>query len=300
MSLENYLFPIIGLAILGAVLFALAYFRKRVKQSAISGRFFDSSQGPLYYEIHGTKGPFVVCIHGLGASSYCWRHVAAKLSEEHRVLVMDLWGFGHSTKFKASEMNLDRQIELINELLDDLQINKFHILGHSMGGHLALWYSYLFPRKVIKLMTVAPAAHPVLAPARLKGMSWVANWTPWLLNRSVIRRVLKKIIINHSIITDKMVEAYFQPYQDPNAHLAFAAGIKMIADPRVFQNLSHIENEVLILWGEKDRVIDSHVIEEILQKLKKPVLISSPRSGHMPLEDDHNWISEQLLLYLKS
>jgi pimeloyl-ACP methyl ester carboxylesterase len=165
--------------------------------------YYESQQGPIFYRIHGHKGPVVLLIHGLGASTYCWRHLIPELCHKYKVISFDLWGFGYSSKTMKKKMDLDTQIEVINELLDHLKVNKFHIVGHSMGAEIGLWMKHT-DKRVQKCIAITPAAHPNLVSDWFQVFHWVANLTPLLITPNSIRRLLTRSLEDSAFITDDM------------------------------------------------------------------------------------------------
>src|SRR5450759_5246801 len=118
-------------------------------------------------------GPAVLFIHGLTGSSRHWSHLVDALDSDHRVLAPDLHGHGASAK-PMGDYSLSAHAATLRDLLDRLGIDRVTLVGHSLGGGIALQFCYLFPERVERLVLVAsgglrtvrePAA-PVGHPAR--------------------------------------------------------------------------------------------------------------------------------------
>lgn len=278
---------------LGVVLFLI----NKKQRLRVDGLFFESQQGPIFYQLHGKKGSYVVLIHGLGASTYCWRNIVPDLADKYRVLAFDLWGFGHSSKELKSPMTLENQIAVIQELLKHLKIGHYHVVGHSMGGELSLWLKKHDP-KVEKCLVLTPAIYPELVSAWLRSFHWVANWTPLILNKNSIRRFLNRTMEDPAFVTEDMVDHYYEPYQDPKAHLCFAAALNIIRDHRVYHSLDEIEVD-LVIWAAHDAVISRKHVRIMAEKVRTKRMLTHPWSGHIPMEDDPHWVAKQLLLSLE-
>lgn len=288
--------------IFSALLFALGvafFFILRAQRKKLEGIFYQSEEGPLFFKVEGKRGPWVILIHGLGASGYCWRNVEVELKPYFRLVTLDLWGFGNSSKNLNRPMTLDRQVELIRDLLDSLKIKKCHIVGHSMGAEIALWLKHEDSR-VLTTICITPATHPHLVSQLFTRFSWIANWTPLILTKNSIRRMLVTLLKEPSYITEEMVEAYYRPYSDYRAHLTFAAALNIIRDRRVFDRLPQFKGEIFVLWGAKDTVIPSRIRKEIMDRLRQARHFTHPWSGHLPMEDDHHWVAKQIIHHLKS
>src|SRR5262249_43701126 len=91
----------------------------------------------LHYQDEG-KGPLPVLIHGFGASSYPWRHLAPALARDHRVIAVDLKGFGQSDKPFDERYSVFDQADLLAQLIVDKNLHNLTLVGHSFGGGGAL------------------------------------------------------------------------------------------------------------------------------------------------------------------
>ena len=285
-------FVVLLLGLLGSLLLI-----RRAQRKKVDGTYFESSQGSIYMEISGTKGPWVLVVHGLGASTYCWRKVIPEINKNHRVIAVDLWGFGNSSKRLRQPMTLDRQVDILKELIDSLRIKKLKVVGHSMGGQIVTWWAMNDPR-IEKCVTIAPATYPGLVSTLVSMFSWVANWTPLIVRVSTVRGILAGTIVDNSFITEEMVKHYFKPYKDPDAHLTFAAALEVIKDRRVFDNLEKLETESMMIWGAKDNVILPRFAEEIQKRTPSTIHVTHPECGHLPMEDNHQWVAEQICRFL--
>src|SRR5262249_15605929 len=91
----------------------------------------------LFYEEEG-KGPPIPLIHGFRTSPYTWRHIAPVLALTHRVIAVDLKGFGQSDKPFDARYSVFDQAELLAQFIEDHDLRDLTIVGHSFGGGVAL------------------------------------------------------------------------------------------------------------------------------------------------------------------
>jgi pimeloyl-ACP methyl ester carboxylesterase len=101
--------------------------------------------------------PFLL-LHGFLTSSFTWRHVYPALAQEHRVLMVDLPGSGHSPDPRATDWSAQRCVRLLDELLDALDIPAATVVGSQMGGSLAAWFAALYRSRVERLVVMAAGA----------------------------------------------------------------------------------------------------------------------------------------------
>src|SRR5262245_39704447 len=92
---------------------------------------------PLHCETIGA-GPPVVCLHGFGLSTYSWREIRSRLAATHTVHALDLKGFGKSPKPRDGRYSIHDQVNLVIECIDALKLTGFVLVGHSLGGGVAL------------------------------------------------------------------------------------------------------------------------------------------------------------------
>ncbi|RUO62156.1 alpha/beta fold hydrolase [Pseudidiomarina insulisalsae] len=119
----------------------------------------DQQESIVNYEVMGNKGPAVLLIHGLFGDLDNLKRLARDLEEDHRVIVMDCRNHGDS--FHSEKMNYQVMAEDVAQLLAHLKLKKVSIVGHSMGGKLAMEFALSHPEQVHVLVVadVAPVAY---------------------------------------------------------------------------------------------------------------------------------------------
>lgn len=114
----------------------------------------------------GGDGPALLLVHGIGDSSRTWREVLEPLAEHHTVIAPDLLGHGDSDKPRA-DYSVGAYACAIRDLLAVLGISSATVIGHSLGGGVAMQFAYQFPRRCERLVLTCPGGagpevHPVL------------------------------------------------------------------------------------------------------------------------------------------
>jgi pimeloyl-ACP methyl ester carboxylesterase len=107
----------------------------------------------IHYELHGTAGPPVVLVHGYTGDVSDWRHQIADLAPDHRVLVMDQRGHGRSSAPRdRASYTIERMADDVAALLDAVAFERFHLVGHSMGGMVAQELALRAPERLLSLV----------------------------------------------------------------------------------------------------------------------------------------------------
>ena len=107
----------------------------------------------LSYVDSGT-GPTLLFIHGILGSRRQWSRLVDRLDTDHRVLVPDLFGHGESAK-PVGDYSLSAHAATLRDLLDHLGVDRVTLVGHSLGGGIAMQFYYLFPERVDRLVLIA-------------------------------------------------------------------------------------------------------------------------------------------------
>ena len=100
------------------------------------------------------SGPVILLIHGIGDNSTTWKTVQSKLAQRFTVIAVDLLGHGQSDKPRA-DYSIAAYANGMRDLLSVLDIERVTIVGHSLGGGVAMQFAYQFPHLVERLILVA-------------------------------------------------------------------------------------------------------------------------------------------------
>ena len=133
----------------------MAIFANKVQYTKM---IFHYHNTPIHYHKQGS-GPAIVMLHGFLESSSMWQKIAAVLAKEHTILMIDFPGFGESSMLEKRH-TMENMATVVYELLVLEKLNEITLLGHSMGGYIALAFGELFPEKVGKLVLLNSSASP--------------------------------------------------------------------------------------------------------------------------------------------
>jgi pimeloyl-ACP methyl ester carboxylesterase len=106
--------------------------------------------------LEGGKGDAVVFLHGFGMHKDFWGGLLKYYSSTHRVIAPDLPGFGESTRINSSNYDIKSQVKRLHLFLKKKELKSFHLVGFSMGGGIAAYYSSMYPNNVKSLFLISP------------------------------------------------------------------------------------------------------------------------------------------------
>jgi pimeloyl-ACP methyl ester carboxylesterase len=261
------------------------------------------------YHIAGS-GPPVVLIHGMLNSSRHWRSVALRLAERHTVIAPDLIGHGDSATPRG-DYSLGAHASSIRDLLAVLNIERATIVGHSLGGGVAMQFFYQFPQRTERLVLISSGGlghevSPLLRTASLPGASLLAALAtnPRLLTAlHASAERLKMAGWQPAVYLQAAVRA-LRPLERPGARKAFLHTLRSVIDvqgqrvgasDRLYM-LAHMPT--LIIWGERDNTIPlAHGLAA--QKAAPSIRFERlPRAAHFPHLESPEELAEILLDFI--
>ncbi|MCO5315093.1 MAG: alpha/beta fold hydrolase [Solirubrobacterales bacterium] len=257
-------------------------------------------------EIHGHpvtfhrfgQGPAVLLLHGITSSSRTWKTVTTRLARDYTVIAPDLLGHGRSAK-PEGDYTLGGYASGVRDLMIALGIPKATVVGHSLGGGIAMQFAYQFPQRVSRLALVSSGGlgrevNPILRAATLPGSELVLPFlfTPKFRDAMLgLRRVLGKGGLKPSADLEGVADG-FASLTEADARKAFLdtvrsvigpAGQRVSADDRLYLTT---EIPSLILWGENDRIIPvahANAAHELMPGSRLEIFEGA---GHFPFNDD--------------
>jgi pimeloyl-ACP methyl ester carboxylesterase len=207
---------------------------------------------PVAYYAAGS-GPVLLLIHGITSSADAWRDVAEALARDHTVVAPDLLGHGGSAKPRG-DYSLGAYASGLRDLMAALGHERATVVGHSMGGGVAMQLAYQFPERVERLALVSSGGLGrevgfALRAATLPGAEWVL---PWLVRRGP---------------SDVL---------DPTGQRVSATDRLYLAEGM----------PTLIVWGERDPMIPADHGRAAHAAIPHSRLELFPDAGHYPFADD--------------
>jgi pimeloyl-ACP methyl ester carboxylesterase len=244
------------------------------------------------------EGPPIVLIHGITSSSENWCGVAPKLAENRMVLAADLLGHGSSAKPRG-DYSMGGFASGLRDLMLALGIERATLVGHSLGGGVAMQFSYQFPGMADRLALVSSGGlgrevHSSLRAATIPGSELVL---PLLASHRLVNagravgRALDRIGIKLGNDAIEMARGHAS-LADPKTRAAFLHTLRAIVDPsgqrvRATDRLYlAAQLPVLLLWGARDRIIPVGHGRRAQELIPGSRLEVFERSGHFPHLDE--------------
>ncbi len=269
------------------------------KHANESSKFLELSDGSLIHlrDEGNKKGKVILLIHGFNGSLFNYEPMVPFLTDEYRVISLDLPAHGLTGAVKSDLYSYEGFEKVIGEVVKLLGINKFYFVGHSMGGMIAWRYSLKHLDQLNGLIIIGspfianeeeykdfqsvnapPAAFEIIESRFFRrALEYV---TPRLL----VKEGVSQTVYDQSIVTDELVDQFHDIILMEGTRLAIGMLVEdheddFIANPNDLKNISIPS---LILHGEEDNLVDIRFVEHFIDQIPNVRLISYPNVGHMP------------------
>ncbi|RKU03353.1 alpha/beta hydrolase [Burkholderia sp. Nafp2/4-1b] len=282
-----------GVAVLAALALFSAYIASRVTRAfPPEGRFVDIGGDRIHYVEYGS-GPPLVFVHGLAGQ---WRNFAylplTRLAQHHRVILVDRPGAGRSLRGASSQANVFAQARTIAAFIDALKLDRPVLVGHSLGGAIALAVGLNHPERVSRLALIAPLSHEQAEPP--------APFKPLMLPSPLVRRFVSwTFAIPLTILTGrKAVAQVFAPEAVPRdfpvkgggllglrPHVFYATATDLLSAPvdlpAMVRRYAELTLPVDVLYGRADPILNWRAHGEALANKSARVRLTVVEGGHM-------------------
>lgn len=262
--------------------------------------------------LRGGEGETLLLVHGIAGSCNTFEPVVEALSQRYQVIAPDLLGHGQSGKPRG-DYSLGAHASGLRDLMEVLQIPSATIIGHSLGGGVAMQMAYQFPERCERLVLVSsgglgPEVTPLLRAATLPGTDLALSLATSERAKGVYRKLLSPF--GRFNLTAGPSLAHILEHaaclQDPETRHAFIHTVRAVMDlkgQRIdARNRLYLANNipVMIVWGERDRLIPIKHGREAHEMLPKSRLEVFEGAGHFPHRDDPGRFVEIVLDFVDS
>jgi len=244
------------------------------------GRLIDVNGETIHYVDQG-RGPPVVLIHGFGGHTYSYRSLIPDLARDHRVVALDLLGFGYSERVSGADYSHEAQARRVIGLMDALGIEKASVVGHSMGGEVAMRVAAAYPGRVDHLALVASVSGdrvPTLPPSPL-----IKPFLP-LFSQFFGRRMLRRAFHDESLVTEEVWQAYPRPATIRGSMDGLYSIMKDTRQDRPI-NFASIAAPVLLMDAQYESIIPAWMTRRLHQRFPAAERVLVNDAGHVLLEE---------------
>ena len=265
----------------------------------------------LAYSETGTSGDYVIFIHGLASYLPAWKKNVETLSKNNRCITIDLPGYGRSSKGNYP-ISMDFFADIIQEFCVKKGIQSMTLVGHSMGGQIAITAALKYPKLVAKLVLIAPAGFETFN----KGQR---QWFRDVMSVDGVKlTTVEQIRINYAfnfydmpddaqfMVADRIAIRAAKDFEDYCYHIT--QGVGAMVDQPVFEFLHLITQPTLCIFGENDNLIPnrylnggytSTIAKSGAEKIPNCTLEMVPKAGHFVMFEKSDVVNQHIKEFLQ-
>lgn len=244
----------------------------------------------LAYSQRAGTGPTVLLIHGITTYRFIWRNMIPLFPPQFNVIALDLLGCGDSDKPLDVSYSLKHQATLVKKFIDALGIDKFHIIGHDVGGGISQIFAVNNPEQLLSLTLLNSVGYdfwpvqPIIA-MRTPILRQLAMAT---LDLGIFKMIVKRGLYHKEKLTAELMEYFWYPMKTLEGRKAFLHFAKCLDN----QNLLEIESALtklavpsLIIRGNADPYLSETISHRLNQGIPSSKLVILEKGSHFIQED---------------
>ena len=246
------------------------------------------------------EGPPVVLIHGFASALDTWRGVMKELRKHHRVLAMDLKGFGWSSR-PSGDYSPQAEAQLVLALMEQRNIRSAQVVAHSWGSSVALAMALAAPERVTKIALYDAWVYEEQLPttflwARASGVGEVLF--DLFYTERADEKIARAFYDPKRYVTEKFVEEVERALDRPGTTAAALAAVRGQRFEDAQKSYHELKQPVLLLWGRDDEVTLLPFGERLARDLPHAHLLVYPQCGHFPMIEAAGTSTDDLVKFL--
>ena len=234
------------------------------------------NQEIVHYEVLGRGRPLIL-LHGWVGSWRYWIPVMQAASVQYRAYALDFWGFGDTAK-ERSRYSVAQQCALLEAFLEEMGIGRVALIGHGLGGLVAMQAAQRLPQVVDRFMAVGVPLEENMVSGRLRSAS-PQDLADWLLGRN-------------PLVEPVRVDA---PKSDPQAIQTSLTALAGLGLPDCWRQL---KTACLLVNGQMDAAVEPPRLEQIANLPEQTHAVSFEQSGHFPMLDESSKFNRLMMDFL--
>jgi pimeloyl-ACP methyl ester carboxylesterase len=236
-------------------------------------------------------GPPLVFIHGLGGSWQNWLENIPHFARTHRVIALDLPGFGAS-EMPREDISIEGYARIVETLLQQVGIEQATVVGNSMGGFIGAEMTVHFPVRVDRLVLVSAAGlhrEQVASDPFVRSARYTKILLTWgtlqaqqreLVRRPRLRQAMLWMVAAHP---EKLPATLCLEQLKGAGKPGFYPALDALKDYELGEGLREIQARTLIIWGDKDRLVPVRYADEFERRIPGSRKVIFEDTGHVPM-----------------
>jgi pimeloyl-ACP methyl ester carboxylesterase len=247
----------------------------------------------IHYRDQGNPdGRPIIFLHGSSGSLHVFEPLIEQTKEDYRFISYDHPGHGLTGPHPANDYSYAGYAQALDLVRSKLQIDRFVLVGHSMGGWIAWRYAVDHPEAVDALILISASGMPArnedpvlkLSLGQQLMQTGVGRWlSEYTMPRSMVERSTKAAIHDDDIVTEELVDQFWELIRYPGNREAFSIRSPLGREPELAYLANSIEAPTLLIWGDKDAFVLPSAALTFSERIQQSEIVLLPDVGHLPM-----------------
>lgn len=260
----------------------------------------------LHYREAG-EGEAVLLLHGWPTSAHLWRQIMPELARTHRVIALDLPGFGGSDKPVDASYSFRYYERVLSGFLDALGIDRVNLVVHDLGGPVGLYWAVEHQERLLRLALLNTLVYP--RPSWAVVAFVLATYLPGvrglLASPSGLRFGMRFGVTHKERLDEQVLRGYTDPFVDRDARRALlkaAHSLHVRGFFHIARRLPELRVPVRAIYGREDRILPdvARTMERVARDLPQAQVTALPGCGHFLQEDEPEQVAALLGAFLRA
>jgi pimeloyl-ACP methyl ester carboxylesterase len=245
------------------------------------------------------EGEPLLLIHGITTSSFIWRNIQPGLSKNYDTIAVDLLGCGQSSKDLSTDYSIKNQASILAELVQKLELDQVHIVGHDIGGGIAQIMAVNFPhilQDIVLINTIGYNYWPV-QPITTMRTPIFRQLAMMSLDMGMLQKLIRKGLYKKESYTEEFRSLVWEEMANKKRRKSFLHFAKCLNNQHLMEiasELKKIKLPVLIIRGEGDLYLNSIISTRLAEDIPTAEILRIRTGGHFIQEDEPELLSKEI------
>ena len=263
-----------------------------------SSRYITANALNLHY-LEAGEGDPILLLHGFPTNAHLYRNIIPTLATTHRVIALDLPGYGLSDKPLDARYNFRFFTDTLNAFLDALDIPTTNLVVHDLGGPVGVYWAVHNPGRVNSIVLLNTLVYPETSWAvKLFLLSLrIPRLRDFVVSPKGIVGAMKLGVVHKERLNREVLTPYTAPFETPAARKALikaGSGLSIKGLAQIKKKLPSLEGPLRLIYGENDRILPdvAKTMRRIQRDCPTAELTALPGCGHFLQEDDPQRVAD--------
>lgn len=279
--------------------------RKKYMNSSSSFLLVDEMN--VHYRDQGDKKDSIpiVLIHGTGSSLHTYDNWTKELIINHRVIRMDLPGYGLTGPFPNRDYSYNNYVAFLKVFLEKIGVKSCILAGSSLGGNIAWRFTIENSEMVDNLILIDAAGYPMKSKSiplafTIAKIPVIQNIFTFITPRFIAKVSVENVYRDKTKVNEELVDRYFELTLREGNRQAFVDRFKVKSDTMSHKKIKLINQRTLILWGEEDELIPYEMAYLFHDDIPNDTLVILKNVGHVPMEESPSESLKPVIEFLRN